>query len=234
EQHLEELEQVLGYHFREPALLHRALTHRSALPRRGSDGAHVHNEQFEYLGDAVLGLVTSEHLFREFPQWTEGQLSKGRARLVNASSLYSVVRRLGIGRFLRIGRGEEKTGGRDKPALLADAFEAIVAAVYLDGGLQQAREFVNSVLLQSAIKAEGARLECSDHKSTLQELLQARGLPAGRYDVVREAGPDHQKTFWVEVRVPGLVTATGSGSNKKEAEQAAAEQAIQRLRTEIA
>src|SRR6185437_16676193 len=189
---------------------------------------------FEFLGDAVLDMLASEYLISLFPDWSEGQLAKSRARLVNARALELAARRLRLGEHFRLGRGEEKAGGRDKPALLADAFEAVIAAVYLDGGLQQAREFVNSVLLQSAIKAEGARLECSDHKSTLQELLQARGLPAGRYDVVREAGPDHQKTFWVEVRVPGLVTATGSGSNKKEAEQAAAEQAIQRLRTEIA
>ena len=174
-------------------------------------------------------MLVSEHLIGAFPDWSEGQLSKSRARLVNAASLCSAARRLGLGEHLRLGRGEEKTGGRGKPALLADAFEAVVAAIYLDGGLPAAREFVGRALLEAAIEAEGSQLERSDHKSELREFLQARGLPAARYDVVREDGPDHRKTFWVEVSVDGRVSATGTGPSKKEAEQSAAEQALEQL-----
>ena len=234
ESSLEELEHAIGYHFRDPALIQRALTHRSATGNHAvAESFAAHNEQLEYLGDAVLGIVVSEFLLRTFSQWSEGQLSKSRARLVNASSLYAAALRLGLSGHLRVGKGEEKTGGREKPALLADAFEAVVAAIYLDGGLESAREFVNRALLRSAIESAGGELGRSDHKSALQELLQARGLPPARYDVVREAGPDHRKTFWVSVSVPGIVTATGEGSTKKEAEQSAAAQALQTLRQMI-
>jgi len=252
---LAELQRTLRHQFAEPALLERALTHRSCLgsspapssasyPAPNGDlstslgetvvpQASADNEQLEYLGDAVLGMLVSEYLVRTFPDWTEGQLSKGRARLVNAASLCTAAKRLGVGSYLRLGRGEEKTGGREKPALLADAFEALVAAIYLDAGLVAAREFVGRALLDAAIVAEGSELGLSDHKSALQELLQARGLGTARYKVVREAGPDHQKTFWVEVSVPDVVTASGCGPNKKEAERAAAQQALERLRTEV-
>lgn len=232
ENRLEELEQAIGYRFRRPELLERALTHRSAVPEDVSTGIRRDNEQLEYLGDAVLGMMVSEHLVGAFGQWSEGQLSKGRARLVNAASLYLAARRLALGNYLHLGKGEEKTGGREKPALLADAFEALVAAIYLDGGLPAAREFVKRALLDAAIEVEGARLELSDHKSALQEFLQARGLPSPRYAVVRESGPDHEKTFWMQVDVPGRVNATGMGLNKKEAEQAAAAQALELLRAE--
>jgi ribonuclease-3 len=229
---LEELEQAIGYRFRQPELLERALTHRSAVSEDGTAGTPPDNEQLEYLGDAVLGMLVSEYLVGSFRQWSEGQLSKSRARLVNAASLCIAARRLALGSFLRLGKGEEKTGGREKPALLADAFEALVAAIYLDGGLPAAREFVKRALLHTAIELEGSRLELSDHKSALQEFLQARGWPSARYAVVRESGPDHQKTFWMQVHVPGLVNATGVGLNKKEAEQSAAAQALELLRAE--
>jgi len=226
---LEELEQAIGHRFRQPELIERALTHRSAAANGVPEGPAVHNEQLEYLGDAVLGMLVSEYLLQAFPQWSEGQLSRSRARLVNAGSLCSAARRLGLGEHLRVGRGEEKTGGREKPALLADAFEAVVAAIYLDAGLGAAREFVGRALLHAALESDAGKLERSDHKSALQELLQARGLPPARYDVVREAGPDHRKTFWVEVSSPGMVGATGEGSTKKEAEQSAAAQALEGL-----
>jgi ribonuclease-3 len=232
ENRLEELEQTIGYRFRQPELAVRALTHCSAVPEDALTRVRADNEQLEYLGDAVLGMLVSEHLVSTFAHWSEGQLSRSRARLVNAASLYTAARRLDLGNYLRLGKGEEKTGGREKPALLADAFEALVAAIYLDGGLPAAREFVKAALLDSAIEVEGSRLELSDHKSALQEFLQARGLPAARYSVVREAGPDHHKTFWIGVDVPGLVNATGTGANKKEAEQSAAAQALERLRAE--
>jgi ribonuclease-3 len=230
---LEELAQVLGYHFRRPELLERALTHRSAVPEDVAGKVGADNEQLEYLGDAVLGMLVSEHLIDAFGHWSEGQLSKSRARLVNAATLCFAARRLSLGNYLRLGKGEEKTRGREKPALLADAFEALVAAIYLDGGLTAAREFVKRALLDTAIEAEGSRLELSDHKSALQEFLQARGLPSARYAVVQESGPDHQKTFWIQVDVPGFANATGTGSNKKEAEQSAAAQALELLRAKV-
>lgn len=230
ENRLEELERTIGYRFRQPELLERALTHRSAAPEDAPTQVRADNEQLEYLGDAVLGMLVSEYLVGSFAHWSEGQLSKSRARLVNAASLCAAGRRLALGNYLRLGKGEEKTGGREKPALLADAFEAVVAAIYLDAGLPAAREFVKRALLDAAIEVEGSRLELSDHKSALQEFLQARGLPVARYAVVREAGPDHQKTFWMQVDVPGLVNATGTGLSKKEAEQSAAAQALELLR----
>ena len=219
---LEELEQTIGHRFRQPELLERALTHRSAAPDGTVTEIRADNEQLEYLGDAVLGMLVSEYLVGAFPHWSEGQLSKSRARLVNAASLHTAARRLNLGEHLRLGKGEEKTGGREKPALLADALEAVVAAVYLDAGLPASREFVKRALLDEAIDLEGNRLELSDHKSALQEFLQAQGLASPRYTVLRETGPDHRKTFWMQVDVPGLVNATGTGANKKEAEQSAA------------
>lgn len=232
ETRLEELEQAIGHRFRQPELLERSLTHRSAAPEEATAGVRPHNEQLEYLGDAVLGMLVSEHLTTAFPHWNEGQLSKSRARLVNAASLCAAARRLALGNCLRLGKGEEKTGGREKPALLADAFEALVAAIYLDAGLPAAREFVKLALLDTAIESQGSHLGLSDHKSALQEFLQAHGLPSARYAVVNEAGPDHQKTFWMKVDVPGLVNATGVGTSKKEAEQSAAAQALELLRAE--
>jgi ribonuclease III len=232
ENRLEELEQAIGYRFRQPILLERALTHRSAVPDDAAIRIRTDNEQLEFLGDAVLGMLVSDYLTSAFEEWSEGQLSKSRARLVNAASLYTAARRLALGSYLRLGKGEEKTGGREKPALLADAFEALVAAIYLDGGLPAAREFVKSALLDAAVEVEGNQLGSSDNKSALQEFLQARGLPPARYAVVREAGPDHQKTFWIQVDVPGLVNATGTGANKKEAEQSAAAQALEMLRAD--
>jgi len=176
--------------------------------------------------------VVSEELVREFPDWSEGQLSKSRARLVNATAISLSAQRLGIGKYLRLGRGEEKTGGRTKPALLADAYEALIAAVYLDSGLEAARGFVRRSLVEGAIASEAERLGHTDHKSALQEYLQSRGMAPGAYHVIAESGPDHQKTFRVEVRIGGQVTAMGSGRTKKEAEQAAAIAALIQLGVE--
>jgi ribonuclease-3 len=237
---LEELQRALGHAFRDTALAERALTHSSALghgPSRGDsqrgDKRTGDNEQLEYLGDALLGFLVAEYLVARFPDWTEGQLSKSRSRLVSTVPLSVAAQRLGLGEYLRLGRGEEKTGGRQKPALLADTFEAVVAAIYLDAGLAAAREFAARTLLDAAVKTEGSRLDLSDHKSALQELLQGRGMPPASYQVVRQEGPDHRKTFWVELQVADIVSATGSGANKKEAEQAAAGQALEQLRTVV-
>jgi len=233
----ERLMERLGYEFRDPKLLDRALTHSSAVPElraaRGEDiafaGSEVQdNERLEFLGDAVLELLTSEFLLKSFPEWTEGQLSKSRARIVNAHSLEIAARSLDIGSHLRLGRGEEKTGGREKPALLADAFEAIVAAMYLDGGLVPARELLtNTVFLQA--RENGDRMAESDRKSALQEFLQGKGGQLAEYRLAGESGPDHQKTFLVEVWIRGERMASAEGSTKKEAEQKAARSALEKL-----
>lgn len=233
----ERLMERLGYEFRDPTLLDRALTHSSAVPElraaRGEDiafaGSEVQdNERLEFLGDAVLELLTSEFLLKNFPEWTEGQLSKSRARIVNAHSLEIAARNLEIGAHLRLGRGEEKTGGREKPALLADAFEAVVAAMYLDGGLVPARELLtNTVFLQA--RENGDRIAESDRKSALQEFLQGKGGQLAEYRLAGESGPDHQKTFMVEVWVRGERMSSAEGSTKKEAEQKAARSALEKL-----
>jgi len=235
----EQLEERLGRAFRNPELLRRALTHSSAIPElRGIDAADVpppeNNEQLEFLGDAVLDLLASEYLVEKFPKWTEGQLSKSRARLVNAQALELAARRLRLGEHLRLGRGEEKTGGREKPALLADAFEAVVAAIYLDGGLAAAKEMLRLTLFEVALEEGSTPLFEADRKSALQEFLQGRGKPPAEYRLAAESGPDHQKTFQVEVWAEGSCLASGQGSTKKEAEQRAAGTALGRLvQTEV-
>ncbi|HEY4580018.1 MAG TPA: ribonuclease III [Candidatus Acidoferrales bacterium] len=226
---LDEIEEILQHRFRDSSLLERALTHSSAVADGPGEPPSADSERLEFLGDAVLGMLVSDYLLASFPDWSEGQLSRGRAHLVNAASLSAAAQRLGLGGHLLLGRGEEKTGGRRKPALLADAFEAVVGAIYLDAGIDPAREFVARAL-RTAIEAEGDRLGRADYKSELQELLQKCGWPAARYRVLRETGPDHQKKFLVEVSVAGRVAATGAGSNKKESEQSAAQQALEQLR----
>jgi ribonuclease-3 len=227
-----ELESLLGYQFRDPRWVHQALMHSSRIPERAAGEPEESNEKLEFLGDAVLELIVSEELVREFPDWSEGQLSKSRARLVNATAISLSAQRLGVGKYLLLGRGEEKTGGRTKPALLADAYEALIAAVYLDGGLEAARGFVRRSLVEGSISVEAERLGHTDHKSALQEFLQSRGMTPGAYHVIAETGPDHQKTFRVEVRIGGQVTAIGCGRTKKEAEQSAAIAALIQLGVE--
>ena len=233
----EQLMVRLGYEFRDPSVLDRALTHSSAVPElraaRGEDisfAASViqDNERLEFLGDAVLELLTSEFLLIHFPEWTEGLLSKSRARIVNAHSLEIAARGLNLGEYLRLGRGEEKTGGREKPALLADAFEAVVAAIYLDGGLDPARKLLErNVFLRAS--EDGERISESDRKSALQEFLQGKGGQLAEYRLAGESGPDHQKTFLVEVWIKGECMSSAVGSTKKEAEQRAARQALEKL-----
>lgn len=230
----EQFEERLGRKFRNPELLHRALTHSSAVPELraadpGSNPLAENNEQLEFLGDAVLDLLASEYLLEKFPKWSEGQLSKSRARLVNAQALELAARRLRLGEHLRLGRGEEKTGGREKPTLLADAFEAVVAAIYLDAGLAAAKEMLRTTLFEFALEERGTELFEADRKSALQEFLQGRGKAPAEYRLAAERGPDHQKTFQVEVWVNGACMASGQGNTKKEAEQRAAGAALERL-----
>jgi ribonuclease-3 len=233
----EQLEGRLGYRFAKPDLLERALTHSSAIPELRANHAAESisglfpqdNEQLEFLGDAVLDMLASEYLLAAFPDWSEGQLSKSRARLVNARALELAARQLHLGEHLRLGRGEEKTGGRNKPALLADALEAVIAAIYLDAGLEAARQVLRRVLFESALEERGERIADSDRKSALQEFLQGRGQPPAEYRLAGESGPDHQKKFEIEVWVGGACMASGQGTTKKEAEQRAAHTALERL-----
>src|SRR5580693_1064676 len=227
-----ELESLLGHQFQDARWLHQALMHSSRIPERAPEEPAESNEKLEFLGGAVLEQEMSEELVRKFPDWSEGQLSKSRARLVNATAISLSAQRLDLGKFLLLGRGEEKTGGRKKPALLADAYEALIAAIYLDGGLEAARGFVRRSLVEGAIKCEAERLGHTDHKSALQEFLQSRGMAPGSYHVIAESGPDHQKTFRVEVRIVGQGPAVGTGRTKKEAEQSAAIAALIQLGAE--
>ncbi len=223
-----ELESAIGHRFREMSWLERALTHSS---RREQAASPVDdNERLEFLGDAVLGMVVSEYLVKQFPDWSEGQLSKSKGRLVSARSLQAAGQRIDLGRYLRLGRGEEKTGGREKRTLLANAYEALVAAIYCDGGYEAAARFVRRTLLDEMVGAEAEALTAPDHKSALQEWLQSRGWRSPRYRVIRESGPDHAKIFVVQVSSADRMLATAEGPSKKEAEQAAAQRALARLK----
>jgi ribonuclease III len=220
------LESALGYSFQNSSLLDGALTHSSAANERINRTARD-NEQLEFLGDSVLGFIISDYLYRRFSKLTEGQLSKIRARLVSSASLYRIAVNLELGEFLHLGKGEEKTGGRRKRALLANALEALVAAVYLDGGTDAARDFVLRAFQEDFAAIEGGNFYFNDYKSQLQERLQALHLPPAEYLVVKETGPEHQKYFSVELRVQGTKLTEGHGENKKSAEQEAARLALQ-------
>jgi ribonuclease-3 len=217
-----QLESLLGYRFHDAEWLEEALTHRSL--RQGIGGPD--NERLEFLGDRVLGLAVSERLCALYPDWEAGKLSKGLARLVNASSIQAASKRLRLGEHLRLGPGEEKTGGREKKRLLSDAYEAVLGAIYLDGGLAPSADFVERTLLVPALRAEVEALERPDHKSALQEWLQERGIAVVEYRLADAIGPDHQKTFEVEVWHEGKQLSLASGRTKKEAEQAAAKLAL--------
>ncbi len=225
-----QLEEILGYAFQHPELLAQALTH-SSLAHESGDAA-PHNEQFEFLGDAVLGFVVSARLLERFPGSDEGQLSKMKAHLVSAAHLFSVAEHLDLGRFLLLGRGEEKSGGRNKRALLVDAVEALIAALYLDGGIPAAGQFVLRWVIGEGLQHGIAAFPSEDYKSALQEYVQARQFPQPRYRVVEERGPEHRKVFVVEVRMGGDRAASAEGPTKKRAEQAAAQAALTLLRQE--
>src|ERR1700751_329184 len=227
---LEELGAILGHRFAHPERLEQALTHRS---RRQND-ADSDNERLEFLGDRGLGLIAREVLCHAFPDWDAGKLSKGLARLVSAVSLHSAAEQLRLGDYLRLGPGEEKTGGPGEKRLLADAYEAVIGAIYLDAGLPAARLFLRHTLLHSALGGEVGGLDRSDHKSALQEWLQQRGLGVVQYRVRNEFGPEHQKTFEVEVWLAQQKLAHSEGRSKKEAEQAAAKIALAGLESNAA
>lgn len=219
-----ELQQRLSHAFGDTALLEQALTHKSFANENRLAG---HNERMEFLGDAVLNLAVSEQLMAARPQASEGELSRIRALIVSEPSLAAAAREIGLGAFLRLGRGEESSGGRDKDSLLANSFEALVAALYLDGGIAAAAAFIDR-LFRAAVLAAGANGN-ADHKTAFQELCQERLRVFPEYRVVSESGPDHQKQFTVELSVRGEVLGSGTGRSKKEAEQRAAKEAMEKL-----
>jgi ribonuclease-3 len=228
---LEPLERRIGYRFKDRGMLEHALTHRSRVHEDASGGV-FDNESMEFLGDSVLGFVIAAMLFREFPQHNEGQKSKLKASLVSAAALARLGERLDLGQFLILGRGEEKTGGRRKHAIIADCYEALIAAVYLDGGIEAAEKFIArefASLIEEAKRTGAAASFTDDWKSALQEYLQSdgRGLPV--YRLAGEVGPDHRKSFVVEVVVDGEAVAKAEGRSKKEAAQSAARAALERL-----
>jgi ribonuclease-3 len=230
----EPLERVLGYRFRDRGLLEHALTHRSRVHEDASGGV-IDNESLEFLGDSILGFVIADMLFREFPQHNEGQKSKLKASIVSATSLGRLGERIGLGDYLILGRGEEKTGGRQKLALVADGYEALIAAIYLDGGIEPVRAFIERQfdgLIDEARRMGAHATFTEDYKSALQEWLQShdRGLPV--YRLAAEVGPAHRRRFEVEVLVNGQPVARAEGKSKKEAAQSAAKAALTILNSE--
>lgn len=223
----EELQTRIAYRFRDRGLLEHALTHKSRAAEDVSGGV-ADNESLEFLGDAVLGLVVADALFHQYPTYDEGQKSKIKAAVVSTQSLARHAEQMRLGDHLILGRGEEKTGGRFKQALLADAYEALIAAIYLDGGLEAASAFLRRELKDS-IDAGHEQTVARDYKSALQERLQALGLGLPEYRVAGETGPDHRKQFAVEVVVRGEVLGAATGKAKKEAEQEAARLALEKL-----
>jgi ribonuclease-3 len=222
------LEEVLGHHFGDRGLLERALTHKSRLSDNDPEHPVADNEQLEFLGDSILGFLVSEMLVARHPAFPEGKLSKLKAHLVSAAHLYEVALQLKLGEYLILGRGEEMSGGREKKALLADALEALIAALYLDGGVDRVRPFVERHIVGEDLPAnETAPL--TDYKSALQEMAQALKLPQPKYSIVNELGPEHAKTFVVEVRVGRDWVSRADGLSKKSAGQKAAQQILQQL-----
>lgn len=226
---LDPLQNSLAYWFKNISILKQAITHRSYVNEH-PEPALMHNERLEFLGDAVLNLTLSDLLFKKYPDLPEGSLSKIRAGQVNEKKLAALSLELDLGAYLLIGRGEEQTGGREKASLLANAFEAVLGAIYLDGGFQSASIFI-ARLLQSHIEADRYQ-STQDHKTFLQEYCQGKLKTVPVYTVLREEGPDHKKIFFVEVKIQNQVISKGKGRTKKEAQQKAAEKALLELKAQ--
>lgn len=222
-QKMEELEKKLGYSFTDNSLLETALSHSSYANENKSES----NERLEFLGDSVLGQVVARHLFLTYPKMPEGQMTKLRAELVCEQALFSVARKLELGRYIKLGKGEEHTGGRERGSILADAVEAVLAAMYLDGGMEAAERFINAFVLADLSVMESA--PSTDYKTALQERIQRRPGQSLAYETVSESGPDHNKTFTVKVLLNGDAIGTGKGHTKKEAEQYAAKNGLEEM-----
>ncbi|MCC8120742.1 MAG: ribonuclease III [Oscillospiraceae bacterium] len=222
---MEKLEERLGYRFQNPQLLANALTHSSYANEHREEGMPS-NERLEFLGDSVLGMVVADHLYREHPHMPEGELTRIRASLVCENSLYETARLLNLGSYLRLGRGENAGGGRKRPSILADATEAVLAAVYLDGGLEAARQLIERFIIGYE---QEKQQEKRDYKTALQELVQRKSGQSLTYELTGESGPSHAKVFSVTVRLNGQELGSGQGRSKKAAEQAAAKTAVAAL-----
>ena len=235
---LDLLEDILAYNFRDRALLERAITHRSWAHEQVAPGAEeqarrLHNEALEFLGDSVLGLIVADYLCRIYPAVTEGELSRMKHQLVSATTLTKVSLRLRLGDFLRFGRGEEKSGGRRKDALLADVLEAITGAIFVDGGLESAKSFVQHALSEELAAANPVTAAQADYKTLLQEKLQAERRPPPRYAVVETVGPPHKRVFHVELAWDGG-RVRAEGRSIKTAEAAAAQRALETMKADTA
>jgi ribonuclease-3 len=223
------LQQAIDYRFRDRGLLEHAMTHTSRANEDVSGGV-IDNESLEFLGDAVLGFIVADMLFHAFPEFNEGQKSKVKAALVSTATLARQAEQLSLGDHLLLGRGEEKTGGRRKQALLADGYEALIAAIYLDGGIEQARAFITRELTPLVADVRRTGTVDGDHKSALQEYLQSNDEPLPEYRLAGTVGPDHRKLFQIQVVVREAVLAEAIAPSKKEAEQEAARLALEKLR----
>jgi ribonuclease-3 len=229
---LSQLEDEIGYYFRDRELLRRSLTHRS-FANEQTDPRPPHNEALEFLGDAVLEFLISAWLLELYPTLNEGTLSKMRAYTVSAANLQKQAARLNLGNYLLLNRGEEKTGGRNKVALQVDAYEALIAAIYLDRGIDAARDFVRREFIVSLAEIDPQNLTATDYKTALQERLQSHGFPTPHYAIVESLGPDHRRVFQIELRINGLTIATGEGTTIKSAHQVAARTAIDNFEATI-
>lgn len=222
---IKDLEAAIGYRFSNITLLQRALTHSSYANERWHDSL-MSNERLEFLGDSILGMVVAEHLYRNFPDRPEGELTRMRADMVCETSLAAIAFKLKLGDHLMLGHGEEQSGGRTRPSILADAVESVIAASFLDGGMEAAEGFIRQFVL---CNVPVTRLQNKDYKTALQELVQQKKDQKLSYLLTGESGPDHDKVFTVEVSLNGNVVGQGSGSSKKRAEQDAARGAIENL-----
>ena len=224
---LQQLEKAIGYEFRDTSLLAMALVH-SSFSNEHKKEQIPNNERLEFLGDAALELASSRYLYEHFPDEPEGVLSRRRAAIVCEPSLAECARTVGLGRHLQLGKGEEKNNGRERDSLLSDAFEAVIGAMFLDGGFTVAERFVRRFVMEKMTD----KPVYSDSKTALQETVQSSLTDSICYELLSEEGPEHDKTFTVEVKIGGLPYGTGSGHNKKIAEQEAAAAALERLKTE--
>lgn len=219
---IEAFEKVIGYSFKDKELIKTALTHSSYA---NENKQRRNNERLEFLGDSVLGFVTAEYLFAEYKSRPEGELTKLRAAVVCEKSLFKFAEKISLGDFIYMGKGEENTGGRNRPSIVSDAFEAVIAAMYLDGGIEVVKGYILS-FISEAVKREAS---FKDNKSLFQEIIQRNKGSIISYEEIGESGPDHEKIFTFVVKVNGEIVGTGEGRSKKEAEQAAAGDALEKI-----
>ena len=222
---IKDLEAAIGYRFKNISLLQNALTHSSYANERWHNSL-LSNERLEFLGDAILGMTVAKYLYQNFPDRPEGELTRMRADMVCEQTLAKVAAKIELGRHLMLGNGEEQGGGRNRNSILADAVESVIAACFLDGGMEAAQQFIDRFIL---VEVPVRRMHNADYKTALQELVQQKKNQVLSYALIGESGPDHDKKFDVEVKLNGTVVGTGSGSSKKRAEQDAARVALEKL-----